>query len=158
MANGDRASGLITEIKSLCKSAVLEDDSRLTLEVDKDRAIDVGCRLKDAGFDHVKGVTGVDYPNKGLIEVIYYIGTYSKKNYADLVIELKISLSKENPKTPSLIDVWQSCEYPERETYEMFGIIFQGHPKLKLLLLPDDFEGKYPLCKEFKIPEEGIEI
>lgn len=158
MVNGNEASGLIDEIKSLCKSVVLEDDNRLILEADKERAIDLGCRLKEVGFDHVKGVTGVDYPNKGLIEAIYYIGSYSKREYADLVVELKLSLSKENPKTPSLINVWQSCEYSERETYEMFGIIFQGHPKLKLLLLPDDFEGKYPLCKEFKIPEEGIEI
>ncbi len=158
MANGIRASGLIDKIKDLCKSTELEIDNRLILKADREKIIDLSHRLKDLGFDHVKGVTGVDYPKKGLIEAIYYIGSYSNRDYADFMVELKISLPRDIPKTPSLIDIWPSCEYSERETYEMFGIIFQGHPKLKLLLLPDDFEGKFPLRKEFKIPEEGIEI
>lgn len=158
MVNGERITELIGKVKDLCRNVALVDDNRLLLEVDKEKIIDLSHKLKDLEFDHVKGVTGVDYPNESIIKVIYYVGSYSRTDYANLIVELKITLPRENPKTPSLIKIWQSCEYPERETFEMFGVIFQGHPKLKLLLLPDEFEGKYPLRKEFKIPEEGIEI
>lgn len=157
MANGEKLSSLTDKVKSYCKNVVWEHDNRVALEVNKEKIIDLSNRLKNLGFDHVKGVTGVDYPSEDKIDVSYYIGSYSRRGYAKLIIELKTSLPRENPKTPSLNKIWQSCEYHERETYEMFGVIFQGHPKLELLLLPDEFEGKYPLRKEFKIPEEGIE-
>ncbi len=156
--NGEGMKGLFDKVKGLCKKTVWASDCRVILEVDEKNIVDLGDRLNKMGFDHVKGVTGVDYPEKGSIEVIYYVGSYSVKDYAKLIIELKTSLPREDPKTPSLIKIWKSCEYPERETYEMLGVVFQGHPKLKLLLLPDDFEGMYPLRKEFMIPEEGIEI
>lgn len=156
--NGEKVNGLIDDVKEFCSNAALVHGNRLILEVDKERIIDLSNKLKDLGFDHVKGVTGVDYPNKDLIEIIYYIGSYSEKDYVELIVELKIVLPRENPETHSLIKIWGSSEYHERETFEMLGIIFRGHPKLKLLLLPDDFKGKYPLRKEFKIPEEGIEI
>lgn len=157
MANGEKLSSLTDKVKSFCKNVVCEPDNRIALEVDAVKIIDLSNSLKNLGFDHVKGVTGVDYPSANKIDVAYYIGSYSKREYTKLIIELKTSLPREIPKTPSLNKIWPSCEYHERETYEMFGIIFQGHPKLELLLLPDEFEGKYPLRKEFKIPEEGIE-
>jgi NADH-quinone oxidoreductase subunit C len=154
--NGERAKGLTNKVKDICKNIAWANDNRIILEVDKGKIIDLSNRLKNLGFCHVKGVTGIDYPSKDMINITYYIGSYSRRNYAKLIVELKINLPRENPKTPSLIEIWQSCEYPERETYEMFGVIFQGHPNLERLLLPDDFEGKYPLRKGFKIPEEGI--
>ncbi len=154
--NGVRMSGLINELKNLYRH-VEKHDNRFIFEVEQEKIFEISNRLKDLGFDHVKGVTAVDYPNEDVIEIIYYIGSYSKGNYAKLIIELKIILTREDLETPSLIGIWQSSEYAERETYEMFGVKFQGHPKLERLLLPDDFEGKYPLRKEFKIPEEGID-
>lgn len=157
MASGIKADSLAEEIKEFCESVTQVSDNRMIVEVDRGRVIEVCERLRERGFDHVKGVTGVDRPDVNAIEVIYYVGSYSVEKYAGLILELKTRLPKEDPKMPSLIKVWPSCEYPERETYEMLGVIFQGHPKLKLMLLPEDFEGVYPLRKGFKIPEEGIE-
>lgn len=157
MASGIKAGGLAEEIRGFCENVAQVSDNRMVIEVDRGRIIEVCERLKERGFDHVKGVTGVDRPDVNAIEVIYYVGSYSVERYAGLILELKTRLPKEDPKMPSLIKVWPSCEYPERETYEMLGVIFQGHPKLKLMLLPEDLEGVYPLRKDFKIPEEGIE-
>ena len=157
MASGRKASGLVEEIREFCENITQVSDNRMVIEVDRRKIVEVCERLRERGFDHVKGVTGVDRPDINAIEVIYYVGSYSVEKYAGLILELKARLPKEDPKVPSLIKVWPSCEYPERETYEMLGVMFRGHPKLKRMLLPDDFEGVHPLRKDFKIPEEGIE-
>jgi len=156
LETGRKVDGVVEAIKGLCK-VVSVSESRVVIEVERTNLIALCDKLKSLGFDHVKGVTGVDYPNKNVIEVFYYIGSYSVKEYGKLIVELKISLPRENPETPSLVKIWPSCEYSERETYEMFGVTFKGHPKLEVMLLPEELEGVYPLRKDFKIPEEGIE-
>jgi NADH-quinone oxidoreductase subunit C len=155
--SGEKVSELSEIVKDFCKNVTIVSNTRLLLEVDKERILEVAKKLIGLGFDHVKGVCGVDYPNSSKIEVIYYISSYSSKDYEKIIIELRISLPRDNPTTLSLTSVWPSCEYSERETYEMLGIKFEGHPRLKLLLLPEEFEGVYPLRKEYMIPEEGIE-
>lgn len=107
---------------------------------------------KELDLDHVESVSGVDYPNDNEMEVVYHIGTYSKKNMQDLVIALAARISRDEPKIQSLIDIWPGVEYDERETYEMLGIIFEGHPRLERLLLPEDWDDIPPLRKEFKNP------
>lgn len=107
---------------------------------------------KELDLDHVESVSGVDYPKDNEMEVVYHIGTYSKKNMRDLVIALAARISRDKPKIQSLIDIWPGVEYDERETYEMLGIIFEGHPRLERLFLPEDWDDIPPLRKEFKNP------
>jgi|TARA_B100000315_G_scaffold129259_1_gene118929 NADH-quinone oxidoreductase subunit C len=103
-------------------------------------------------LDHVVSVSGIDYPNDNEIEIVYHAGTYEHKDLSDLLVALVYRIPREKPKTLTLTDVWPSTEYDERETYEMLGVIFDGHPKLEKLFLPEDWDDIPPLRKDFKNP------
>jgi NADH:ubiquinone oxidoreductase subunit C len=108
--------------------------------------------LRDTeGFDHVTSVTGIDYPSKNLVTVTYHLGAYAKSAVRRIVLSISMDLPRQDPKMPSLSLIWPSAEYHERETHEMIGVIFQDHPDLSLLLLPEDWTDKPPLRKDFKL-------
>ena len=113
--------------------------------------------IKEKGFDHLSSVVGVDYPEN--FEVVYHVWSYSLRE----LISLKVPIPKDDPKVKSVTSIWRGANWHERETAEMFGIIFEGHPDPRKLLLPDDFEG-YPLRKDFKLeakhwlPKEGKDV
>jgi NADH-quinone oxidoreductase subunit C len=109
----------------------------------------------DQGFDHVKGVAGVDFPTHKKIEVMYFVGSYSKPDIQDLIVILKTDLPRENPTIASVVSIWQSAHFHERETFEMFGVKFEGHPDLRKLLTLDNWEGPPPMLKDIKFPEMG---
>jgi NADH-quinone oxidoreductase subunit C len=105
----------------------------------------------EVGFDHPISVSGTDYPKENVIEVIYHIGCCTVPEYRSSVFAFALKLPRNNPKTPTLIPVYGGVEYHERETFEMLGVIFEGHPKLQRLLLPEDWADIPPLRKEFGI-------
>ena len=70
----------------------------------------------------------------------------------DFVIAIAERPKRDNPVVQSLVDVWPGVEYHERETYEMLGVNFQGHPELKHLLLPEDWSDLPPLRKDYNSP------
>ncbi len=72
---------------------------------------------------------------------------------------LRVSVTLEDPRVPSIARVWRSADWHEREGYDMYGIVFEGHPDLRRILLPDDWEG-YPLRKDYVVPEyyNGIRV
>ncbi len=107
---------------------------------------------KELELDHVESVSGVDYPIDNEMEVVYHMGSYTKKNMRDVVIALASRIPRDHPQIQSLIDIWPGVEYDERETHEMLGIIFEGHPRLERLLLPEDWDDIPPLRKDFKNP------
>ncbi len=105
------------------------------------------------GFDHLNVVAGTDYMQLGEFEVIYFVGSLSKPGQQDLVIQLAERVKREDsPKVPSLVEVWTAAEYHERETFEMLGIVFEGHPDLRRLLLPEDWNDIPPLRKDYTSP------
>ena len=118
---------------------------------------EAAIRLRNIGFDHVKAVTGVDHPEEGRIEVVYHISSLADLNLAKMIVILRTSVSKSSPSLPSLVDVWASALYLERETNDLLGVVFKGHPRLEKLLLPEEYEGLPPLLKEFEIKTEGVE-
>lgn len=67
-------------------------------------------------------------------------------------IALRVGLGLENPTVPTVSDIWRVANWHEREAYDMFGIKFEGHPDLKRILCPDDWEG-FPLRKDYKMPD-----
>ena len=67
-------------------------------------------------------------------------------------ITLKVELTAENLHCQSVEAIWKSANWNEREAYDMFGILFDGHPDLRRILMPDDWEG-YPLRKDYQVPE-----
>ncbi len=96
-------------------------------------------------MDHLELLGGVDYKDR--IEVVYIL--YSMKHRHRYT--LKCRLSREEPKIHTVESVWAVANWHEREAYDMFGIVFEGHSDLRRILCPDDWEG-YPLRKDYKYP------
>ncbi|MBK7291178.1 MAG: NADH-quinone oxidoreductase subunit C [Chitinophagaceae bacterium] len=73
-------------------------------------------------------------------------------------IVVKAKLDRENPEIESVSHIWRTAEFHEREVYEMFGVDFLNHPDLRLLILPDGWEGKNPMRKDFEDPVNMIRL
>jgi NADH-quinone oxidoreductase subunit C len=112
-------------------------------------------------FDFLSCLTGVDYGlEAGRFGVVYHLASIPYQ------IQLTLKVSKENsrdlndlPEFPSVTSVYRTADWHEREAYDMAGIFFEGHPDLRRILLPDDWEG-FPLRKDYKTAEfyKGIRI
>jgi NADH:ubiquinone oxidoreductase subunit C len=155
-----REEALISRLKAqfpeAIKDAKIDRPRRITVNFEKDHVLDISRFMCDElGFDHVKGVAGVDLPTQKKIEVLYFVGSYSKAEVQDLIVVLKAELPRDNPVIASVVSVWQSAHYHERETFEMFGVKFEGHPDLRKLLTQDNWEGPPPMLKDVKFPEMG---
>lgn len=103
----------------------------------------------DLAFDYLECITGVDYPDDKQIRVVYHVYSYDKKHR----LVLKVFLDREDPTMPTLTNVWSTANWQERECFDLLGVLFEGHPDLRRLLLPDDWEG-HPLRKDYEEKEE----
>ena len=120
------------------------------ITVDPARLHEVAAFLRDdpeMDFDFCSCVSGVDY-NDGNLGAVYHLNSMTKKH----AIVIKAIVPKEQPNVRSTADVWGGAIWHEREAYDMVGIIFDGHPDLRRILLPDDYPG-HPLRKDFEVPE-----
>ena len=125
---------------------------RIKIAVEPSNIIRVATYLRDRlGFDHAESVTGTDYPKDNQVEVIYHLGSYTRQDFAGQVISVATRTNRDDPTLPSLIGVFKSVEYHEREIFEMLGIYFEGHPRNERFLLPEDWADIPPLRKEFRI-------
>jgi NADH/F420H2 dehydrogenase subunit C len=116
----------------------------LALDVDREHLVAVCRFLRDQlGFDLLSCVSGVDMLDH--LETIYHVRATTRNQ----IIQLKVRLDHERASVESVVSVWPTANWLERETYDLFGIHFAGHPDLRRMLLDDDFEG-YPLLKSFK--------
>ena len=71
---------------------------------------------------------------------------------------VKVDLDRDNPEIESVASIWRTAEFNEREVYEMFGVKFLNHPDLRLLILPDGWEGRNPLRKDFEDPVNMVKL
>ncbi len=130
--------------------------NRVGITAPLDSIATLATYLRDVeGFDHVTSVTGIDYPDKDLFTVTYHLGSYARLPLRRLMLSMSVDLRRQNAKLPSLVSIWPSSEYHERETHEMLGVSFQDHPNLNLLLLPEDWADLPPLRKDFKLKGHG---
>jgi NADH-quinone oxidoreductase subunit C len=158
--NPSREEELVTKLKArfseAIKSSKIEGKHRITILFEKDGLLDIARFMRDdLGFDHVKGVAGVDDPTHKKIEVFYFTGSVSKPEMEDLIVVLQTELARDNPIIASAVSVWESAHFHERETFEMFGVKFEGHPDLRKLLTLDNWDGPPPMLKDIKFPEMG---
>ena len=101
----------------------------------------------DLAFDYLMCLSGMDY-NNGTLGVVYHLSSMIHRH----TIVLKSSCPKDNPHVASVSGLWGTADWHEREAYDLFGIVFDGHPDLRRILLPYDWEG-YPLRKDYKVQE-----
>lgn len=128
------------------------DREELSLYVERSALREACVLLRDdpnCPFNFLSDVTCVDwYPTQPRFEVIYHLFSISRKER----IRLKVRLNGEAPAVESVTSVWPAANYFEREVFDLFGVRFTGHPYLRRLLMPEEWEG-HPLRKDY--PVEG---
>lgn len=125
---------------------------RIKVMVEPSNLVEVATFLRDSvGFDHAESAGGTDYPKDGQIEVDYHLGSYTRDELLAQIMVLASRTNRDDARMPSLINVFKSVEYHERETFEMLGVYFEGHPRNERFLLPEDWADIPPLRKDFRI-------
>jgi NADH:ubiquinone oxidoreductase subunit C len=125
---------------------------RIKITVEPHNIVEVATFLRDSmGFDHAESVAGTDYPKDNQIEVVYHLGSYSREDLSAHILWLTARTNRDDARLPTLINVYKSVEYHERECYEMLGVYFEGHPRNERFLLPEDWADIPPLRKDFRI-------
>ena len=132
------------------------DRGEITFYVDRDRVLDLCRTLRDDDalrFELCSSVSGVDYGADVVwrLHVVYQLlsMTYRRR------IRLEVSLDVDDAHVPSVVEVYPTADWHERETWDMFGVVFDGHPALTRILMPDDWDG-HPQRKDY--PLGGIPV
>lgn len=120
------------------------------VKVAPDKVNEVALFLRDdqrMKFDLLMCLSGVDYTG-GKLGVVYHMNSM-KLNQK---IVLKVDVTVENPHCQSVESIWKTANWHEREAFDLFGIVFDGHPDLRRILMPEDWEG-HPMRKDYQVPE-----
>lgn len=135
------------------EAATVLRKKRLSISVKPESLLEVARYLKQSlGFKYPVSAGGIDYINQNQFQVVYYLMSPEKQ----ILLMLRVTIPRERPVLQSMTQIYDAMSYHERETWEMFGIQFDGHPNLIKLLLPEDWDEGYPLRKDFKLKGEGI--
>lgn len=128
------------------------DRDEMTIYLDRSNLREACALLRDdadCAFSFLSDVTCVDwFPAEPRFEVVYHLLSISKKER----VRLKVRLDSASPAVESVTSVWPAANFFEREVFDLFGIRFTGHPYLRRLLMPENWEG-HPLRKDY--PVEG---
>ena len=120
--------------------------------VEAQAIVDVCRYLRDepgVEFEVLSDLTGLDLPKENKLQVVYHLYSYSQRRQ----IVLKVDLPREDPRVSTVEGVWKAANWFEREVFDLFGIVFEGHSDLRRILLPEDWVG-YPLRKDYVEQEE----
>ena len=115
--------------------------------VPRDKWQACAAHLKECGkcrFDMFTFLCGVDLPDEGQIEVVAHLYSVRRQHH----LNMKVRVARDGGSVPTLSGIWRGANWHERETWELFGVVFEGHEHLHKLLLPEAFEG-HPLRKDF---------
>ncbi len=154
-----------------------------SLLIDPDHAVSVASFLRDAAhlrFDYCSNVTGIDWPSKetstkvkvkklvdgveqeveeiektqsaGHLEVVYHLYSMEKK-HGPIILRMRTKDREDRVRLPSLTPIWRSAEFQEREVFDLFGIVFNGHPDLRRLLMWEGFED-HPMRRDYVEPDD----
>ena len=125
------------------------DRAELTLTVDASNIVIAIQAIKDAGYNFFEDATALDfYPSEPRFQITYHLLSHSMKQRVRIVA----TLPGDSPSIDSIVSVWPSANFYEREIFDLFGVHFGGHPNLTRIMMPEDWQG-HPLRKDY--PVEG---
>lgn len=127
----------------------------LNVQLEPSNLIELATQLRHDEtlyFDYLFCLTCIDW--KTHLTMVYHLS--STKHRHNIVLKCKID--SKQPEIETVSAIWRTAEFHEREVYEMFGVNFLNHPDLRLLILPDGWEGKNPLRKDFEDPINMIKL
>lgn len=144
------------KITELLPAATFEDGGEwVTITIDPAHWHTAAAILRNESalqFDYLFCLTCVDW--KTHLTMVYHLHSTSTRH--NIVVKAKLDAAK--PEIETVCDIWRTAEFHEREVYEMYGVNFINHPDLRLLILPDGWEGKNPLRKDFEDPVNMIRL
>jgi NAD(P)H-quinone oxidoreductase subunit J len=122
------------------------------IKVDPEFLIPLSTALYAYGFNYLQCQGAYDLgPGLELVSFYHLVKVADNVDKAEEV-RLKVFLPRDNPHVPSVYWIWKSADWQERESYDMYGIVYEGHPNLKRILMPEDWIG-WPLRKDYVSPE-----
>ena len=127
--------------------AVTDGRVEKAIEVDASKIDRIAELLKSdptLAFECLSNLSAVDYPDKGIIQVVYNLFSYKQRHE----LTVKVNADRANPVVPTVEKTWPAANWMEREAYDLHGVVFTGHSELRRILLPDDWIG-YPLRKDY---------
>ncbi|MFZ0041642.1 MAG: NADH-quinone oxidoreductase subunit C [Solirubrobacteraceae bacterium] len=143
------------ELRDANAEAVVSTDfyrGRATVEVAPQHIIEVLTVLKGKGYAFLASLHGVDYyPEEPRLGVLYELLDMKEVDR----ISVKVRVTIDDPHVPTATGLFMGAEFPEREVFDMFGVIFDGHPDLRRILMPEDFTG-FPQRRDFPIGGEPV--
>ena len=131
-------------------------DGMPAIYVAREHLTEVGYALRDLPalqFAIALDVTGVDFlPREPRFEVVFHLASLGVPGFGDTPkrLRMKVKVPGDDPRLPTVSGVWKSMNWGEREVYDLFGIQFDGHPDLRRILMPEDWEG-YPARKDYPV-------
>lgn len=136
---------------------VAEFSGQVSVIVKKDQIVPILKYLHDdplLSFDHLQDLTAVDYLKKKDVrfEVVYNLYSIRYRHH----IRIRAQVPENDTKINSSVPIWAGADWHERECFDMFGIVFTGHPDLRRILMPEDWEG-YPLRKDYPLQGPALE-
>ncbi len=157
MVKLDEAVGVLRATLGAGVREVSEFRGETTVEIDVARVLEACRALRDAPalqFERLAAQTAVDYwPDEPRFAVIYQLHSLAK----GLTLRLRLRLAGNAPTVPSVVEVFPSANWHEREIFDMFGIRFEGHPDLRRLVMPADWQG-HPLRKDYPLGYEEVQF
>jgi NADH-quinone oxidoreductase subunit C len=145
-----RSNAHIALLGEMAEAARL-DRGELTIHVAAAKIVDACRLLKESGFNRLSAVTALDwYPQEPRFEVVYQLHALPLQGGPHQRLRLKCKVGGEAPEISTVVDVWEGANWYEREVFDLFGISFTGHPDLRRILMPDDWDG-HPLRKDYPI-------
>jgi len=150
------------KITELLPSAIYEEGGEwLNITIDPKDWLSLAKQLRNdpvCYFDYLFCLTCIDWSQtpagKTTLTMVYHLSSTQHRHN----IVIKAKLDRNHPEIESVAHIWRTAEFHEREVYEMFGVNFLNHPDLRLLILPDGWEGKNPLRKDFEDPINMIKL
>ncbi len=141
-----------TTLEGLEFQEVETRDGTTCVEVAREELPKVLKRLRDkAGFTTVTFITGVDHlPSEPRFEVSHQLLSVEHQDR----VRIKTRVASDDPTVPSCVGIWPGAAFMERECFDLMGVVFEGHPGLKRLMMPETYE-YHPLRKDF--PQQGID-
>ena len=144
------------KLPELLSSVGFEEGGQwLTLNVDPKDWLSFATSLRnhpELNFDYLFCLTCVDW--KTHLTMVYHVESTKYRH----TIVVKSKLDRNHPEIETVSHIWRTAEFHEREVYELFGVNFLNHPDLRLLILPDGWEGRFPLRKDFEDPVNMIKL
>jgi NADH-quinone oxidoreductase subunit C len=149
--HNDLASFINSQVNDANAVANIAEVGDSSISISSSKVFDVCKLLKDGQYEFnvLQVITGCDYPEENKIEVSYILASFTKNT--ELI--LKTALDREGDlKVASVVSLWKAADFQERETFDMLGVTFEGHPDHRRILCPEDWEG-FPLRKDY-VPAE----